>query len=929
MSPEQHQRIKRLFLAAVELGPGELEAFLTAACGGDGELRGEVESLLLNHRTETLLSGAAAHETVRLLGSALASTEQSGTGREARADADSARPAGTMIGGRYRLMALLGRGGMGVVYRAEDAELNQEIALKLLAPGLGHDVAAVDIVRREVRTARQITHPSVVRIFDFHVAGGEAFLTMEFVAGEDLGSLVRRVGPLPAAKVLQITRQLAAGLAAAHEAGVLHRDLKPANVMIDGSGNVRILDFGVAAPLSDERALRRVSGTPGFVAPEVLAGQAPSERSDLYGFGLVVYYAATGVLPDSRQLASEAELEARLFSAGMSRELATIVRCCLNAAPSHRPRSAHELVLALASEDPLKHVVSAGRIPSQALLAAASSWKASPRKLNALFVTGMVLIVLIILLADRTLFLSRCGLVKSPTALSEIAEEMLIRLGHRAPGEWVQTGVALDTDCLQFVRGQSKLPGVWKSLSAGEIPAVFFWYRQGDPRLPRPTLLGDSGAEDARNALPGSMTVHLDGRGKLMSLCVNESGALENGSSRQVDWPIVFDLADLNWPAFREVHATRVPPLFADEVRLWQGPFPATSGQDLHVMAAAHSGRLVYFEIEYPWQMRASDIPAEGTQQSSRFIAVRAALWLVAISLAAWLAWRHVQLGQADWQGTWRVSACVVSLAGLNWLCGSRHSFVATEELLAAFDWLTVIAFCGAMAAVTYLAVEPYARRWWPWSIITLRRLLDGRLTDGALWADVLLGVVVGVGAVWFRQLGSLMNQVAGIAVSGLNDFDPSQNLLDHFGLRYRIAVLVSALLLAVVQSLLALTLVVVCKRLLKSTSIAALVVILALSAFSILGRGLVSPIDWLDRVFLLSIAVGLLLRFGLVASIAALATYYAVSNAPITLDWLAWYAPTGFTIVLMLFAALVTSWRMARSRCPLAVSRSPVAAPN
>jgi hypothetical protein len=371
----------------------------------------------------------------------------------------------------------------------------------------------------------------------------------------------------------------------------------------------------------------------------------------------------------------------------------------------------------------------------------------------------------------------------------------------------------------------------------------------------------------------------------------------------------------LNWPKFREVQATRVPPLFADEVHHWQGPFPAAAGQDLRVMAGAYAGRLVYLEIEYPWQ-------AHGAEQLSQFVAMRGALWLVAISLAAWLAWRHVQHGQADWRGTWVVSACVVALSILNWMCGSRHSFALAEELTADFDWLTMIAFCGAMAAMAYLAIEPYARRWWPWSIITLRRLLDGRLRDGSIWADMLLGIVVGLGAVWLRQCGSLANQVAGIAVSGLNDFDPSQNLLEHFGLRFRIAVLVSALLLAVLQSLLALTLVVFCKRLLKSTWIAALVVIFALSALSILGRGLVSPIDWLARALLLSIAVGLLLRFGLVASIAALTTYYAVSNAPITLDWSAWYAPTGLTVVLMLLAALAASWRLARSRYPLTVAQ-------
>jgi hypothetical protein len=288
-------------------------------------------------------------------------------------------------------------------------------------------------------------------------------------------------------------------------------------------------------------------------------------------------------------------------------------------------------------------------------------------------------------------------------------------------------------------------------------------------------------------------------------------------------------------------------------------------------------------------------------------------LWLLGIGVAAFLAWRHTLHGHADWRETWSMTAWVLILGSLDWLCGSRHSFNISEELAAAFEWLMVIVFCGAMAGLAYLAVEPAARRWWPWSIITLRRLLNGRLSDYRIWADVLLGLVVGLGAVWLRQLCTLANQVVGIAVSGLNDFDPSQNLLDHFGWRYRFAVLVSALLGAALQSLLVLTLVVGLKRIVKSTVVAAIIVVLVLAALSILGRGLISPVDWLARTLLLLIAAWVLLRFGLLASITALATYYAVNNSPITLDWSAWYSPTGLLVLLIFSAALATSWRMAR----------------
>jgi hypothetical protein len=259
------------------------------------------------------------------------------------------------------------------------------------------------------------------------------------------------------------------------------------------------------------------------------------------------------------------------------------------------------------------------------------------------------------------------------------------------------------------------------------------------------------------------------------------------------------------------------------------------------------------------------------------------------------------------------VSGFVAALAILDWLCGSQHSFVFTEELASAFQWLQVIVFCGTIAGVAYLAVEPSARRWWPWSIITLRRLLDGRIGDRAIWADALLGIVAGLGSVLLRQACTLMNQLLGVAVSGLNDFDPSQNLLDHFGLRYKVAVFVGSLLMAVLESLLVLVLVIAIKRVAKSTLLSAVILVLVLAAAAIFGRGIISPIDWVARTLLLSIAAFVLLRFSLLATIAALATYYAVNNSPITLDWSQWCAPTGLVVVLIVAAAIVACWRLAR----------------
>ena len=189
---------------------------------------------------------------------------------------------GSVLEDRYRIIGLLGRGGMGEVYRADDLRLGQPVALKFLPESLRDDPVRLAQFHNEVRTARQVSHPNICRVYDIGEAAGHLYLTMEYVDGEDLATSLRRIGRFPEDKATEIARQLCAGLAAAHERGVLHRDLKPANVMLDGAGKVRLMDFGLAAvgPVADVRA-----GTPAYMAPEQLAraggdgAQATSSRS--------------------------------------------------------------------------------------------------------------------------------------------------------------------------------------------------------------------------------------------------------------------------------------------------------------------------------------------------------------------------------------------------------------------------------------------------------------------------------------------------------------------------------------------------------------------------------------------------------------------------------------------------------------------------
>jgi serine/threonine protein kinase len=222
-----------------------------------------------------------------------------------------------MVAERYRVVGLLGRGGMGEVYRAEDLTLNQQVALKFLPEVFAKDPDRLARFLQEVRNARQVTHPNVCRVYDIGQVApsassgqapsassgpapalspskGQHFISMEYVDGEDLSVLLRRIGRLPGDKAVQIARQLCAGLAAAHEQGILHRDLKPANVMLDGQGRVRITDFGLSGLAEGFTGEEVRAGTPAYQAPEQLAGTGVSVLSDIYALGLVMYELFSG-----------------------------------------------------------------------------------------------------------------------------------------------------------------------------------------------------------------------------------------------------------------------------------------------------------------------------------------------------------------------------------------------------------------------------------------------------------------------------------------------------------------------------------------------------------------------------------------------------------------------------------------------------------
>ena len=316
-----YERAREVFLAALTRPAAERDAYLVDACRGDDALLREVGSLLMFH------------------------------GDEALADADPFAgrkdyAAGDLFADRYRMIARIGRGGMGDVWRADDLTLETPVALKLMDSTSPSDRSRI---LQEVRLARRITHSAVCRVFDVDEAGETIFFSMELVQGEDLAALLKRTGRLTSERVIEIAHQLCAGVAAAHAEGVLHRDLKPANVLIDQDGRVRITDFGIAVPASD-LGPQVMMGTLGYMAPEQFAADGRvTERTDLYALGVILYELVTGEpLHVSR---SEPAVRLSLLAPDIDPQLERVILQAIADDPLERPATALEMAATLPHAD--------------------------------------------------------------------------------------------------------------------------------------------------------------------------------------------------------------------------------------------------------------------------------------------------------------------------------------------------------------------------------------------------------------------------------------------------------------------------------------------------------------------------------------------------------------------------------------------------
>ncbi|MCC7186735.1 MAG: serine/threonine protein kinase [Acidobacteria bacterium] len=664
---------------------------------------------------------------------------------------------GAVVDGRYRIIGLLGRGGMGEVYRADDLLLGQAVAIKLLPDALSADPQRLVQFHNEVRTARQVSHPNVCRVYDIGdllVDGStpprhQLYLTMEYVDGEDLSSLLRRIGRLPEDKALDIARQICAGLAAAHAKGVIHRDLKPANIMLDSAGQARLMDFGLATvgAVSEIRA-----GTPAYMAPEQLSGAGVTIQSDVFALGLVLYELFTGRRGFQAKTLGElvelhqtgAVLPPSALVTGLDPAIERVILRCLRSDPADRPSSALAVAAALPGGDPLAAALAAGETPSPQMVAAAGDHKASMSvgRIAAWMMLGLTSLVATAMLANQLGMYAMVPFDRAPASLIDRARDITRLAGATEAPTDRASGIFVRGETFAWLRAQPDAPGSAAALHAGQPPTVVFWYRSS------PQWLVPNGVRVASNdppaVAPGQTLVVLDLAGRLLSFerLPLQLQATVATTTSSVDWDSFFEAAAIDPSTLTPATPTYSPLAFADARAAWVGTWPGMSSAPLRVEAGSHEGRVVYFRTLGPWNLPdAAVAPA----RSVEIVSLLALLVAPTLMIAAGLVARsNVKAGRGDRLGARRLAGVALVVPVVGWIFAAHHVPDVDIEQARLFEAIALSLFGAAMLWAFYLAAEPYVRKTWPHILITWSRLLSGRFRDSLVGRDLLLGAACG-----------------------------------------------------------------------------------------------------------------------------------------------------------------------------------------
>ena len=845
--------------------------------------------------------------------------------RSRRAGPREVLSAGTVIADRYRIVALLGRGGMGEVYRADDLVLGQPVALKFLPADLSTDPVRLEHFRQEVRLTRGVSHPNVCRVYDIGQADGRHFLAMEYIDGEDLSALIRRIGRLPNEKAIEIARQICAGLAAAHDQGVIHRDLKPANIMIDGRGRARITDFGVAA-LSEDLAAQpgNIAGTPAYMAPEQFDGRGVTRRSDIYALGLVLYEVFTGravfaanTLAELRDLRSSKAPPTSPSSlvSEIDPVAERVVLRCLEPDPADRPANAMAVLAALPGGDPLRAMIEAGETPSPELVAASGARGAlSSRVAAMLAAVALAGFAIAFILLSRLPVHELAGGLLPPDVLEYRAKEILNDLGYeQAPADTAQ-GYAHRG----WGQGSGTLDDLRRTL-AEDVPGVYlFWYRQHTRELEplRSTLPGGRSGErvsrtDPPVDQPGMISMDLSPRGKLVlfhAVTPAYPKRAESDEAVEPDWQDIITIAGLSEYDLKEVPPGRFPRAAWSERRAWTGVGPEAGARPIRVEAASLDGRLISFAVLA--EVDAAPAELSSSRQSGEEL-VNKGLVLLSIFGGGFLAIRNLRLGRGDRRGAIRLAVCFLSLSMLGWVIDTSHSTVPAQEAALLISGIGYSIYRTLLACTLYIGLEPFIRKQLPTALVSWSRLLAGKWKDPIVGRDVLVGLAVG-GVVWAAL--TVAGTAAGLNGLLLGTKLPEPNAM--LGFYFRMPVISTGRALAFMVFFVLIN--ALCRKP-RWLAPAVLASIIAALLFASYGAGT----NTIYLAVIILVGAGsltlVIYRFGLLTLVLMVATQQAFSMTAFTLDVSVWYAaPTVVLCVvivaLTLYGVIVSTGCMSES---------------
>jgi hypothetical protein len=833
---------------------------------------------------------------------------------------------GQIIAERYRVVALAGRGGMGEVYRAEDLTLGQVVALKFLPETLSQDAAALARFHAEVRTARQVSHPNVCRVFDIGEANGTLFLSMEYVDGEDLASVVRRIGRLSPDKATEIARQICAGLAAAHERGVIHRDLKPANVMLDGAGKIRLTDFGLAGIAASIKGADVRAGTPAYMAPEQLAGREVSTKSDIYSLGLILYEILTGkrafeatTLPElMKQRESGAITNPSTLVRDLDPLIERVILRCLENDPEKRPASALQVAAALPGGDPLAAALAAGETPSPEMVAAAGETEGTPPRVAASLLALTVLgLIALLFAADHNKLHNRMPLDNPPEVLAARAREIIQQLGYTDVSVDEAYSFQVQSEYLDYLQVHDKTPNRWAPLKDGRPASIAFWYRQSPREMSPERFYSSDGAgeitrTDPRLNVTGMVLVILDTRGRLLHLeVVPPQQDPPIPSAPSPNWPSLFALTGVDASAFHSVAPEWMPLAWSDSRAAWIGAVAGHPDISERIEAAAYRGKPIYFDVIYPWSKPDRSAPYTPTPHEKIATIIGVTLFLALALSGVFVMRRNLRLKRTDTRGAARLGTFVL-LTYLAMGLLRAHHLASIDEFFLFLITLSWALLATALVSVMYLALEPYVRRRDPHTLISWSRLLAGQLRDPLVGRDFLIGVLYGVWLTLYEDADNFILPLFGKLPPYPGTLSPGSLL----GIRAAMGDLLYYVLVFVLYSLMIFFFLFLLRLALKKEWIAAIVVVIVAASTNTGGdypivTFVAAALIWLSIVLILK-------RFGLLALVVGLVVQNVLQVFPLTSHLSRWYASVGLAGILVVAAVGVYGFYMSLGGKPL-----------